>query len=421
MERDSLKAFLRLLACTGRLEASSEPVSCDLEAAEIARRAAGITALAFDKPVDADFTLVMNAFCTKEAALESIGLKSVHDAPDCLLDEKLPASLKPETVNNPPFFYKEFSDLTSLPAIRTWKHDGGFALTLPCVITKGKEQNCGMYRMQILDSRRAVIHCYPESGAAEHMRQAKERGDTDIEAAICLGAPPSVIFSSVMPVRADEFEISAALTGQPLKTAQIGGLFVPAYSEILLHGRISLTETASEGPCGNYTGGYSKCEPYPVFTLGKAYHAKDAFCLNTAAGAPFSENAILADTAFRLMTNSIKKELPGLISFGFPSFGVFGKMIFVSLKSGTDIKKVTDNFFFRKYANICIFDENTDTENTAECLRLFTNGRLISCEKSRIYDCTLKDTLHISTDEAIIKKVDENAYGFGEWIKKQKY
>ncbi|MGE4497340.1 MAG: UbiD family decarboxylase [Deferribacterales bacterium] len=419
MERDSFRAFLTHLSMTGRLETASEPVSCDLEAAEIARRAVGRCALLFENPSGSAFPLVMNVFCSKSAVLESIGLKQITGAPDCLLEETLPEQFRPQTVGNPRFRYKEFSDLTSLPAIRTWKNDGGFALTLPCVITKGRTQNCGMYRVQILDERRAVIHCYPESGAAEHLRQAEERGEKSIEAAICLGAPPSVILASVIPVKADEFEISAALTGRPLKTAEINGLSVPADSEIVLQGRISLTEKAVEGPFGNYTGGYSVPEAFPVFTLEKAYHAENAICPNTAAGAPVSENGFLADAAFRLLTNSIKRSMPELVSFAFPSFGVFGRMIFIALKEGADIKKTADSFLFSRYANICIFDENTDTEDTAECLRLFAGSRLISCEQNRIFDCRLKDTPYISTDEAVVNKVDENAYGFGEWIKRK--
>ncbi|MCD8567663.1 MAG: UbiD family decarboxylase, partial [Geovibrio sp.] len=289
MERDSFRAYLTHLSETGRLETASEPVSCDLEAAEIARRAVGRCALLFENPSGAAFPLVMNAFCSKSAVMESIGINSVHEAPDCLLEKTLPEQFRPQTVSSPGFRYKEFSDLTSLPAIRTWKNDGGFALTLPCVITKDKTQNCGMYRIQILDERRAVIHCYPESGAAEHMRLAGERGEESIEGAICLGAPPSVMLASVMPVKADEFEISAALTDRPLKTAEINGLSVPADSEIVLQGRISLTEKSVEGPFGNYTGGYSVQEAFPVFTLEKAYHAENAVCPNTAAGAPVSE------------------------------------------------------------------------------------------------------------------------------------
>ena len=63
--------------------------------------------------------------------------------------------------------------LTALPALHSWPGDGGRYLTLGQVFSGppgGGLQNCGMYRVQLLDRDRAAIHWRSGSGAPDTCR-----------------------------------------------------------------------------------------------------------------------------------------------------------------------------------------------------------------------------------------------------------
>jgi 4-hydroxy-3-polyprenylbenzoate decarboxylase len=381
---DSFRKFLSTI----NLKTINTPVSCNIEASKIAFEA-GETALQFNSPIGSKFPLVMNSYYTKETVLNSLGLDSVHDSPNSLLDETIANEFAPEVVANAPFQYQQFHNLTLLPAIRTWVQDGGYAFTLPCVITEYGELNIGMYRVQVLDEMRAIIHVYPTGGAAEHMRKAKADGKTEIDAAIVLGAPPAVMVASVMPLKADELSAAGALTGERVKVVKHGNLFIPAESEIVLFGKISLTETAIEGPFGNYTGGYGSAEPYPIFKLEQGLAREDAVCPNTAVGKPYAENCNLMNIAMRLMLNSIKKDLPQVIDFNFPDFGVFGGIIFISATEVLSPEQLSSVPLFRKYKKICLIPKEVDLNDIENCMRLFAySNKSVKFGDNLIFNCT---------------------------------
>ncbi|MDW5897965.1 UbiD family decarboxylase, partial [Klebsiella pneumoniae] len=76
--------------------------------------------------------------------------------------------------------------------------------------------------------------------------------------AMVLGAPPAAVAVAGMPLPAgvSEPDYVGALLGKSvtLTQAETNDLWVPANAEIVLEGEISLTETALEGPMGEYHG-----------------------------------------------------------------------------------------------------------------------------------------------------------------------
>ncbi len=133
--------------------------------------------------------------------------------PDTLMDKmKLLWSMKdiknfqPRSVRSGPcqeVIEKDGPLLKSLPVLQCWPKDAGRFVTLPLVITKHPEtgvQNMGMYRMQIIDERRAFMHWHLHHDGAGHHRLNLARG-RDTEVAIALGCDPATLYWPPRPCR----------------------------------------------------------------------------------------------------------------------------------------------------------------------------------------------------------------------------
>jgi phenacrylate decarboxylase len=81
-------------------------------------------------------------------------------------------------------------------------------------------------------------------------------GKTEMPWAMALGVPPiaSVVAAMPVPEGVSESEYIGAVTGRPLELVkcETNDLMVPANSEIILEGIMSLTERGTEGPFGDY-------------------------------------------------------------------------------------------------------------------------------------------------------------------------
>lgn len=118
--------------------------------------------------------------------------------------------------------------------------------------------NVGNYRGQIKGPRRVGV--FP-SGLGQdimvHWEKCKAAG-VPLEAALVIGAPPSVSYASVqkVPYGANELAVAGALVGEPIpmvrcKTVDIE---VPADAEIVVEGTISTEYLEPEGPFGESHG-----------------------------------------------------------------------------------------------------------------------------------------------------------------------
>ncbi|KAF5700031.1 3-octaprenyl-4-hydroxybenzoate carboxy-lyase [Fusarium mundagurra] len=111
--------------------------------------------------------------------------------------------------------------------------------------------------------------------------QWKEKGE-DVPWACAFGVPPAAIFASAMPLPDgfSEAGFVGALTGisLPLVKCNTNGLYVPADSEIVLEGTISITETRPEGPFGEMHGYVfpGDIEAWPLFTVNTITYRNNA-------------------------------------------------------------------------------------------------------------------------------------------------
>ena len=192
---EDLAHYLQQLEQRGelhRVRAQADPV---LEITEIADRMVkrGGPALLFENPAGARFPLAVNLFGTLERTCFALGVERFDDVAARIMNMipstpltaftdklKLLWSLKdlkniqPRTVRSAPSqqVVDMQPNLRDLPVLQCWPADAGRFVTLPLVFTRHPEtgmQNVGMYRMQIVDERRALMHWHLNNdGAVNH-------------------------------------------------------------------------------------------------------------------------------------------------------------------------------------------------------------------------------------------------------------
>ena len=150
--------------------------------------------------------------------------------------------------------------------------DSGPYTTLSQYITKDPEtgvQNMGIYRGQVKARRRLGMNPSLElrPGIYLHWQKAKARGEK-LAAAVVLGAPPCIAFTSAqkLPEHMDEIEVAGALVGAPINIvrAKTVDLYVPAEAEIVIEGYINTEFLEPEAPFGE-SHGHVNLQEYNAF------------------------------------------------------------------------------------------------------------------------------------------------------------
>ena len=104
----------------------------------------------------------------------------------------------------------------------------------------------------------------------------------DVPWAMCFGVPPAAIMaaSAPLPDGVTEAEYIGSMTGTPLDLVkcETNDLWVPANSEIVFEGTLSVTDTASEGPYGEMHGYvfFGDAHPFPLYHIDAITHRNDA-------------------------------------------------------------------------------------------------------------------------------------------------
>jgi len=134
--------------------------------------------------------------------------------------------------------------------------------TLSQYITADPEtgvQNMGNYRGQVKGRRRLGMNPSLElrPGIYVHWEKARARGHK-LPAAVVLGAPPCITFTSVqkLPESMDELHVAGGLVGAPVNVvrAKTVDLLVPAEAEIVIEGFIDTRFLEPEAPFGESHG-----------------------------------------------------------------------------------------------------------------------------------------------------------------------
>ena len=405
----NLRDFIKLLEQRHQLIRIETPVSAHLEITEITDRVLKgrpelNKALLFERVDGADIPVLINAFGSAERMAWALGvteLDELNQRLGKLLDPRLPSGLGeafgrgqdllgvfksiglgPRKVRRAPVqavVHTTDASLDRLPILKCWPKDGGRFITLPQVITRDPHsgtRNVGMYRLQVLDERRLLVHWQRHKGGAEHERIAQRLQLETIPAAVVLGGDPASIWcaSAPLPPNIDEYLLAGYLRGAPVPFVNCltQPLEVPAQAEIVIEGYVDPNEHLPEGPFGDHTGYYTPVEPFPVFHVTAITQRQHPIYPTTIVGIPPMEDVWMGKATERLFLPLMRLFLPEIVDINLPAEGVFHNLALVSIKKRFPghARKVIFGLWGLALMSlakaIVVFDEWVDVQNLSQ-------------------------------------------------------
>ena len=179
--------------------------------------------------------------------------------------------------------------------------------TLSQYVTRDPEtgvQNMGNYRGQIKGRRRMGMNPSLElrPGIYVHWEKYRERGEK-MPAAVILGAPPAVTFTSAvkLPEDLDELRVAGALAGSPINVvrAVTVDLLVPAEAEIVIEGLIDTECLEPEAPFGESHGHVNLQEYNAFMEITCISRKKDAILTSIISQVTPSESSVIKRVAYQ--------------------------------------------------------------------------------------------------------------------------
>jgi len=388
----------------GELIRINEFVNPELEITEFADRmmklSKGGKALFFEN-TGTDFPLLINHFGSEKRMFSILGIKNWEEPsqkidlvfkniihPPQTFSEKLsvlselkkvkkwmPKKLKSKgkcqevIMENP--------DLSKLPILKCWKHDGGRFITLPLVISEDPEtkiRNIGMYRMQVFDNKTTGMHWHLHKGGAAHFEKYKKL-NKKMPVSVVLGGDPILTYcaSAPLPQDIDEFILAGFLKNKNVKLVKsiTNDIYIPEDADFVIEGYIAPNEElALEGPFGDHTGFYSLADYYPKFHVTCVTHRKKPIYPATIVGIPPMEDFYLSKATERIFLKPIQIAIaPEVLDIRLPDYGVAHNLVLVKAKTtykGQAIKIMNallgaGQMMFSK--TIICFNENADIQD----------------------------------------------------------
>ncbi|MDX9911959.1 MAG: UbiD family decarboxylase [Phycisphaerales bacterium] len=275
----------------------------------------------------------------------------------------------------------EAIDLTTLPIIRCWPHDGdSAALGYPAGVNAGiaglghgaawdaahrgryitlagihtihaddadvprpRSHNIGMYRVQLLGPRRVAMHWHMHHDGASHWRSWKKRGEP-MPVAIALGGEGVLPYAATAPLPPGISELLMAgfLNGRGIEMVRAKSvpLWVPANADIVIEGWVSHEAgfigwdprvsdeplgpgAVFEGPFGDHTGFYSMPDRYPIVDVSAVTMRRGAIYPTTIVGLPPQEDYFLGKATERLFLPLLRTLIHDIEDYDLPMFGAF--------------------------------------------------------------------------------------------------
>ena len=272
--RTPFREYLEKLDGSGALVHVTAPVSKNYQMAGILKQLEPAPVV-FENVVEAPFRVVGNLFCNKSAFAAYFGVTTKDIIP--LLAEAIERRSPPELVEQAPCqeVVVNQPDLDDLPILRHCMGDGGNYISSGVVIARHPRYglNVDFHRcMQISNTEMAmrVVRGRHFDAFLQDVGQ--------VEVAVCVGNPPSLLAAAATSVEigTNELEIANALQAFQVTRAKSVDVLVPAQAEFVLEGVVYRDRRHAEGPFVDLTETYDVVRQEPVFEVKTITHRNDA-------------------------------------------------------------------------------------------------------------------------------------------------
>jgi len=420
-----LQKFINHLEATDGLTRVKDQVDPYLEVSGIVNRAckesANNRALLFEDVKGTTIPLIVNAFGSTHRTASALGVdfietlanklkldldKSTEKESGKALRDLIQAKGNLEEIDEGHLksYLQCGNGLHDLPVLHSWPEDGGRYITLGQVFTQdpdSKMQNCGIYRLQVVDEQTALIRFHPGSGGGDHLQAWHARG-VAMPIAVVLGGPPALTWCAglSLPSGVTETSFVSYLTGHSIDLGRCrnSDILVPANAEIVIEGLVAPDDASDEGPFGNHTGYYTDVSPAPVVKIQNVYRKESAVYPCTVVGPPPMENVYLAHANERILLALLQHDFPWVVDVHLPLEGIYHRAALVSIdeygKSAAEINQsLRQSKLLKNSRLIILLDRDCDLHDFREVYWRVINadcwernelleGRMIDARKS---------------------------------------
>src|SRR5919107_1654446 len=360
---DDLLEFVDAIEPIGELKRVNVEVNPNLEIAEIMRRlmySGKSPAILFENVKGFDIPILGNAFGSLRRLQIALDLQDFTEIGKRIVDLtklKMPSGVLnkirmlpklseiseygPKIVDRGPIQEKintKNPSFDDFPILKSFIKDAGRFITFGMTVTKHPEtgiRNIGVYRIQIVNNKKAIMHWQTHKRGAQHFEISKD-AQQPIEVAVVIGSDPTTIFSSIAPVPEglDKFLFAGISRKKGIKLVKCTtvDLEVPANAEIVFEGFVDPNNLEVEGPFGDHTGYYTPPDLFPSFTLTGIMQKEKPIYLTTVVGKPILEDAFFGKVIEKSFLPLIRMFQPEVIDFTMPPAGWFQGLAIVSIR-----------------------------------------------------------------------------------------
>lgn len=363
MAFDNLLEYINVIDSIGELKRVKVEVNSELEVAEIMRRlmySGKSPAILFENVKGYDIPILGNAFGSLNRLQIALDIKDFSDIGKRIVDLtklKMPSGVLnklkmlpklseiseygPKITDRGPV--QEIINTTNpsfdkFPILKSFTKDAGRFITFGMTITKHPEteiRNIGLYRIQILNEKKAIMHWQKHKRGAQHYEIMKD-SQKPIEVAVVIGSDPGTIFSSIAPVPEgmDKFLFAGISRKKGIKLVKCStvDLEVPANAEIVFEGVVDPNKLEIEGPFGDHTGYYTPADLFPTFTLTGIMQKEKPIYLTTVVGKPILEDAFFGKVIERSFLPLVQMFQPEVVDYSMPPAGWFQGLAIFSIR-----------------------------------------------------------------------------------------
>ncbi|MFW9957468.1 MAG: UbiD family decarboxylase [Candidatus Odinarchaeota archaeon] len=269
-----LENYIKKLQKEGKISTIKKEISKNLEIAGVLKSLEPKPVL-FEHVRESVFRVAGNLFCNKMQIADYFGIQAEQIIP--VLAKAIENRSPPEQVKKAPCqeIIEGSVDLDMLPILLHNEVDGGPYISSGVVVAADPEygQNLDFHRAMQIGKDRMVARVV--RGRDFH-KYLEKNGEVDV--AFCIGNTPEILVAAATSVETgvDELEIANALRKISIVKAKTVDLMIPADSEFVLEGRITLEDRHSEGPFIDLTETVDVVRQEPVFEVKKITHRKTA-------------------------------------------------------------------------------------------------------------------------------------------------